>query len=83
MGVPLPFSVSSLGFTGCNLYTSIEVSPAVATGTTGINNGYAFFHIPFPLATGTPQVTLNGQWLVVGTGASAPGALSGGLSWPH
>ncbi len=71
-----------LGFPGCNLYTSSELSLPTVTGNHGIASRYAFFDLPIPLGN-TLGVTLHGQWLVLVTGTSAPGALSAALSWQH
>ena len=81
-GNALPMSLGFAGFTGCSLYTSIQGYPAVVAGTADLNPGYAHFDIPVAL-NGPLQVTLCGQWMVLGSGPSFPGALSGGLSWQH
>lgn len=82
-GAPLPYSLNPLGFSGCQLFTSIDAWVPVLAGTTGTSRGYAFFDIPNPLATGTPWVTLYGQWVSLGLGAAAPGALSAAMQWQH
>ena len=81
--LPLPLSGEPFGLAGCSLYTSIEVAAAVHTGTTGNNAGYAFVDLPLPIAAGAPQLTLNGQWLVMDPSGTGPAAMSNGLTWGH
>lgn len=81
-GTPLPLSLDPFGFTGCRLLTSIDLPLAAAAGMTGSSAGYAVVELPLPVGSAL-GVTLHGQWLVWGAGATAPGALSDALSWPH
>ena len=67
-GAPLPYSLTPLGFSGCQLLTSLDAWVPVLIGTTGTSRGYAYFDIHNPLATGTPWVTLYGQWVSLGFG---------------
>ena len=87
LGMTLPLSATPFGFPGCNLYTSVEFAVPRLTGATGINTGYATFAVNVPLAFEGASFTVHGQWLVLGSGATAPGALSGALSdalsWRH
>ena len=83
LGGTLPLPLSSIGFPGCELATSSEIQVPVLTGTTGTSRGYASFDVPFALRTGFGTLALHGQWLVLGSGATAPGATSDSLSWSH
>ena len=74
-GLPLPLPLSPFGFTACSLYPSVDLALPLLTDSTG----YARMQIAEPL--GTFQLTLNGQAIVLGSGATAPGGLTGGLSW--
>jgi hypothetical protein len=80
---PLPLALEFAGFPGCTLFTSVEATALVTVGAVGTAAGYASFDVPVPLAIGTSQVTLHGQWLVLGSGEMWPGALSAGLTWQH
>lgn len=84
-GMPLPLSLSGLGFSGCNLYGSVEALAPVALSPIGRNGGYGFFDIGWPLRlAGTyPRFQLVGQWLAFGAGALWPGAASEALEWWH
>ncbi len=83
-GLPLPHSLSGLGFTGCELLVSPNVGVAVSLGCERLARGYGFVDLPLPLnTTGTNAVTVYGQWLALGSGASAPGGLSDALEWQH
>lgn len=77
-GAPLPLALDPFGFSGCSLHTSIELSLPVTTGRHGLAAGYAAFDLPVRLA-GLLQITLHGQWLVLGTAPNATAA----LSWQH
>lgn len=81
-GTPLPLSLESLGFIGCHLATSVELPLGAPTGVAGLAAGYAFYDLPVPVGSAL-GVTLHGQWLVVGSGATLPGALTDALSWRH
>ena len=83
LGLSLPYPLDSLGFLGCTLQTSIEIALPRTTGVGGIDRGYASLPLQLPLATGAPQITLYGQWLVLGSGPLAPGGATGGLTWSH
>ena len=43
--------------------------------------GYGMVEITRPL--GTYQITLHGQWIVLGAEALAPGAVTVGVAWPQ
>jgi hypothetical protein len=76
-GFSLPLALDPFGFAGCQLYTAVDAAiPVFLDGA-----GYGVFAIPQPL--GTFQVAVHGQWFVLGSGPQVPGALTGGLSWPH
>jgi hypothetical protein len=83
-GSPLPVSLQPYGFRICSLRAAPEIVLATTTGTgDGVARGYAAIDLPLPLATGTAQLTVSGQWLVLGSGETWPGALSGALAWSH
>ena len=71
----LPLALDPFGFTGCKLYTSIELLLLTSTGNTGISKGYGLLDLPIQLSA-TGKLTLHGQWLSLGAGKLAPGALS-------
>jgi hypothetical protein len=78
----IEIDLDGLGFSGCSLQVPIELAVPVVTGTSGIDAGYAFVDVPCPLNQGA-GVSLHAQWLVLGTGAQAPGALSDALTTRH
>jgi hypothetical protein len=80
--MPLEIDLDRLGFTGCSLQVPIELALPVVTGTSGIDAGYAFLDVPCALNTGG-GFSLHAQWLVLGSGAQAPGALSDALTTRH
>jgi hypothetical protein len=80
--LPIEVDLDRLGFTGCSLQVPIELALPVVTGTTGIDAGYAFLDVPCALNSGA-GFALHAQWLVLGTGAQAPGALSDALTTRH
>ena len=82
-GLPLPLKLELWGFPGCELATSVLVELCTSTGTQGIAAGYASLDVALPIASGSRRGTLYAQWLVLGQGAQAPGALTGALSWPY
>ena len=82
--IPLPLALDPLGFTGCKLYTSVELLLGARTGTIGNAKGYTFFDLPLPLAAkGQGSFTLHGQWISLGSGPRLPGALSDPMLWRH
>jgi hypothetical protein len=72
-GLPLPLSLAGVGLPGCTLYTSVDATLGVVTGTTGNDRGYAFVDVP-------SDANLNAQWLVLGSTPTSL-ALSAGLHW--
>ncbi len=86
-GVSLPLALGTSGFNGCSLHTSIELAVGLWTGTTGVNAGYAYVDLMLPLAKQVPFPPVGfpvfGQWLVLGSGTTAHGALSDALTWRH
>ncbi len=77
----LPVSLERLGLTGCQLHVSIDAS-VLSNVETGRHAGYAGVDLPVPL--GVPGgIALHGQWLVLGSGATAPGGVSDALVWYH
>ncbi len=83
-GTPLPVRLDALGFPGCSLHTSVDMFLTVPVGAAGLARGYAFVDLMLPLATpGNETLVLHGQWLALGSGASAPGALSEPMRWLH
>jgi hypothetical protein len=81
-GLPLPLKLSALGFTNCELRTSVLVALPTVTGTQGGARGYGSVDVPLPIV-GTGRGTLYAQWLVLGQGPQAPGALSAAVSWRY
>ncbi len=72
------------GFPGCSLFTSVHVVVPVTLGANGVNRGYGFVELPWPLNTsGNNVFTLYGQGLALGTGPFAPGGVSDALEWQH
>jgi hypothetical protein len=83
-GTPLPLPLDALGFSGCALQTSVELLAAVPVGSAGLARGYTSSDLNLPLALpGRERFALHGQWLAVGSGAQAPGALSQPMRWLH
>lgn len=83
-GIRLPLRLDPLGFVGCRLDHSVDVVVGARAGGSGRARGYAAVDLPAPLAIpGWGWVTVHGQVLVLGRGASAPGGLSGWLTWEH
>jgi len=82
-GIPLPIKLSPLGFTDCELRTSVLLALSTVTGTRGAASGYGFVDVPLPLASSGSTGTLYAQWLVLGSGDQAPGALSAAVSWRY
>ncbi len=77
----LPVSLERLGLAGCQLHVSIDAS-VLSSVETGRHAGYAGVDLPVPL--GAPGgIALHGQWLVLGSGATAPGGVSDALVWYH
>ena len=74
--IALPLALDPFGFRGCKLYTSIGVAVPAYTDL----REQAFVDLPLRLSSKGKR-TLHGQWLSLGTGNKAPGALSGGLVW--
>src|SRR5690606_30231756 len=72
-GHALPFALDFLGYTGCSLYTSIDLTVGVTTGTHGIDRGYAFVEVP-------SDADLNAQWFVLDP-ADNRFAVSGAMHW--
>lgn len=81
--VPLPLALDRWGFIGCQLDTSIVLALPTLTGRAGMTEGYAALDIALPIANGASRGRLYAQWLVLGFGAQAPGALSSAMSWPY
>lgn len=81
-GGALPVSLQPIGFAGCELATSAEVQLPLTVGTAGLRRGYTSFDVPFALTPDSSQL-LQGQWLVLGGGAAAPGATTNSISWAH
>jgi hypothetical protein len=79
----LPFPLGHLGFTGCQLQAAPEFIIPTTTGTSGIGAGYGFVDLPFPVRYEVSSIPVYGQWLCVGAGPQAPGALSEPLEWWH
>ncbi len=80
-GLSLPAALP--GFPGCQLLVSPDAVVLVSVET-GRRAGYAGVDLPLPLAA--PQlasVTLHGQWIAFGNGATAAGGTSEGLAWQH
>ena len=82
-GIPLPIKLSPLGFTNCELQTSVLVALPTVSGTQGGAAGYGSVDAPLPFALTGGRATLYAQWLVLGQGAHAPGGLSAAVSWRH
>jgi hypothetical protein len=82
-GIPLPIKLSPLGFTNCELRTSVLVALPTVTGNQGAATGYGFVDVPLPFARGSGRETLYAQWLVLGQGPQAPGGLSAAVSWRY
>jgi hypothetical protein len=84
-GSALPLVLDPFGFRGCSLYSSVELAIPAVTGSQGAGAGYASFDLPVTLrlpswpAHWGFQVTLHGQWLVLGTEPNATAA----LAWQH
>jgi hypothetical protein len=84
LGLPLPLPLDALGFPGCSLHTSVEVFASVTVGQVGLDRGYGFADLNLPLALpGRERFALHGQWLALGSGPTAPGALSEPMLWLH
>lgn len=81
-GIPLPLAVDAVGFPGCSLRTSVELSILAWAGTSGIDAGYARVDLPYPVpASGLGLYDLSCQWLVLGGGSEFPGGLTEALRW--
>ena len=82
-GVQLPFALGAYGWPGCSLHTSIVVTQPVVTGTLGIDAGYEFVDLPWPvrLVGGNPADMVSAQWLVLGDASTWPGGLSQAVKW--
>jgi len=81
--VPLPLALDPWGLIGCQLDTSIVLALPTLTGRAGMTEGYTALDIALPIANGASRGRLYAQWLVLGFGAQAPGALSSAMSWPY
>lgn len=81
-GVALPHALDPYGFPGCVLRTSIDATWSTTTGSQGIDAGYAYVDLPYPVpATGNGTWTLSAQWAVLGTGAEYPGGWTQAIRW--
>lgn len=81
-GLTLPIKLHSWGFLGCELATSVEAVVPTVTGSQGIRAGHASVDLPLPVTHTMPRRMVYAQWLVFGSGAQTPGALSVALGWP-
>jgi hypothetical protein len=80
--IALPLRLDPWGFVGCALETSVLVTCPTLTGRQGNRAGYASLDLPVPIAATVPARMVYAQWLVLGSGVQAPGALSMALGWP-
>lgn len=81
-GIPLPLDLGPWGFTGCALSTSVLVTVPVTAGRQPPRVGYASADLPLPVMGAVSPRMVFVQWLVLGAGSQAPGALSAALGWP-
>jgi hypothetical protein len=75
----LPFDLSPLGITGCQLHTDILISAGIATGS----GGTATFPFPVPSSTVLKGLAVTSQWAFIDS--QAPGGLrftGGGVTYP-
>jgi hypothetical protein len=79
-GVPLPFALDPLGFTGCSLLVSPDVALVARIGAgSGVASGYAAMDFPLPPGLEPGPVPVFVQWLALGAPATWPGGVTAGL----
>jgi hypothetical protein len=74
-GLPLPIDLSPFGLAGCQLHVGPDLSFARATGTTGVDRGYAAVDVNVHLAA-TLGTIVQAQWLVFDPATSGYAATS-------
>ncbi|MEZ5965542.1 MAG: hypothetical protein R3F56_17035 [Planctomycetota bacterium] len=82
-GIPLPLKLEPWGFTGCALATSVLATVPLTAGRSPPRVGYVCVDLPLPVTGSVSPRMVHVQWLVLGVGSEAPGALSAALGWPY
>ena len=63
--LPAPIDLTFLGLQGCALYVEPQVSYLRATGSVGIDRGYAAVELPYPLSGAAAGTDVVAQWVVL------------------